>query len=82
MDQGLDVQVCSVDSVTGKIQWSTESADESETPVKEKFDRGEIQVAISGKAWKSLLLNDPKEALALAPFIRVFGRCTPRKSEP
>ena len=82
MDQGLDVQVCSVDSVTGKIQWSTESGDESETPVKEKFDRGEIQVAISGKAWKSLLLNDPKEALALAPFIRVFGRCTPRKSEP
>ena len=77
MDNTKEVHICSVDSATGQTSWTIEGGGNTESPLLEKVEHGEIQIAISGSSWNALLTNNPKEAMKLAPFIRVFGRCTP-----
>ena len=77
MSTSKPVHICSVDSATGQVSWTTETGDDVVAPVTETADQGEIQIAISGASWNAIQLSNPKEALIMAPFIRVFGRCTP-----
>jgi magnesium-transporting ATPase (P-type) len=61
---------------SGEITWSDYSGNSIDIP-KTDVMHGSFELAISGRAWESLLLNDPKVATSLAPFARVFGRLTP-----
>ena len=46
-------------------------------PTLNQLESGEVEVALSGSAWGVLRTNDPKLAKLMAPFVRVYGRCTP-----
>jgi predicted P-type ATPase len=37
----------------------------------------EVVLAITGEAWKLLSENDPKLAMSISKYVRVFGRCSP-----
>eukprot|EP00977_Amphora_coffeiformis_P009653 scaffold2222_cov164-Amphora_coffeaeformis.AAC.7 len=57
--------------------WTTEGGRIAQAPSTGKLKRGEVQLALSGKAWAYMIDNQPSLAKSLAPHIRVFGRCTP-----
>jgi magnesium-transporting ATPase (P-type) len=59
------------------IIWMDEAGNDVGMPNLEELERGRIQLAMSGKAWLALRMHDPKAANHTAPFVRVFGRCTP-----
>jgi magnesium-transporting ATPase (P-type) len=59
------------------IVWTDESGNDVGTPSSGDLERNKIQLAMSGKAWLALRINDPKVAIHIAPYVRVFGRCTP-----
>jgi magnesium-transporting ATPase (P-type) len=60
-----------------EIYWTTESGAAAGKPLDSQLTSGEVEIALSGAAWQVLLKNDPKHAKFMAPFIRVYGRCTP-----
>lgn len=37
----------------------------------------DIELAVTGEVWNTLLLNSPEHATELAKYIRIYGRCTP-----
>jgi len=57
----------------GKIAWSNDDGEAQEEP---SLDQS-TQLALTGEAWCHLLRSRQEYALALAPTIRVFGRCSP-----
>jgi magnesium-transporting ATPase (P-type) len=62
------------------IVWRDEDDVEREEPVipKLKDDRDRTtELAMSGEAWQALLATNKEYAISLAPFVRVFGRCSP-----
>ena len=60
-----------------QLVWTTERGRTIALPSISKLEQGEIQLALSGKAWAYMVDNEPWLANLLAPHIRVFGRCTP-----
>lgn len=64
---------------SGKVVWRDENDAEMESPaaVVESDSERTIQLTMSGGAWQVLLSTNREYATALAPFIRVFGRCSP-----
>lgn len=66
-----------VSETTGDLEWTTESGMSGEMPSKDQLEAGEVELALSGSAWAALRMSDPKLAKFMAPFVRVFGRCTP-----
>lgn len=64
---------------SGGVVWRDENETEMEDPSVDKSARDRaIELSMSGEAWQVLLSTDKKYATSLAPFIRVFGRCSPR----
>jgi cation-transporting ATPase 13A3/4/5 len=61
----------------GAVLWTNENGDEVDMPSEEQLDTNQTQLALSGAAWHALRENDLKLAHYIAPFVRVFGRCTP-----
>ncbi|CAB9522557.1 Probable cation-transporting ATPase 13A4 [Seminavis robusta] len=61
----------------GEIVWTDETGMASTMPSRERLETNDIEIALSGSAWLALLRTDPKLAKYMAPFVRVFGRCTP-----
>jgi cation-transporting ATPase 13A3/4/5 len=59
------------------VVWIDESEAEVPFPSIDRLRTSGIELAVTGKVWASLLANDPKNAVALAEYIRVYGRCTP-----
>jgi magnesium-transporting ATPase (P-type) len=59
------------------VIWTNEGGNVVGMPSTEELECGRIQLAMSGKAWSALRTHDPKVAIHIAPFVRVFGRCTP-----
>jgi magnesium-transporting ATPase (P-type) len=74
---GKDVVIGSV-TESGELAWAMETGVATEFPLPSRLERGEMQVAMSGRAWMALLASDPEAARQLAPYVRVFGRCTPQ----
>mmetsp|Transcript_3397 Transcript_3397/g.6381 ORF Transcript_3397/g.6381 Transcript_3397/m.6381 type:complete len:1061 (+) Transcript_3397:4305-7487(+) len=66
----------SVDSA-GIITWVNEDGDVTSLPSVGKIKNRSIALAVTGKVWAALNAESQGNASALAPFIRVFGRCTP-----
>ena len=62
----------------GNVIWKDEADAEMEWPeVDETVTDMSVELAMSGQAWQTLLSTEKEYAVALAPFIRVFGRCSP-----
>jgi magnesium-transporting ATPase (P-type) len=62
----------------GKINWKDENDVKQEQPVVHKSDSElTVELAMSGEAWQVLLATNKESAITLAPFVRVFGRCSP-----
>ena len=61
----------------GAVVWVNESEAEVSLPSIDTLRSSDIELAVTGKVWASLLARDPKNAVALAEYIRVYGRCTP-----
>jgi magnesium-transporting ATPase (P-type) len=61
-----------------KVLWTTESGEAIDLPSIGSQELRGCQLAISGRAWASLLLNSPDLTAGLMDYIRVVGRCTPR----
>jgi magnesium-transporting ATPase (P-type) len=62
------------------IVWRDENDVEREEPVVPKLkDDGDqtTELAMSGEAWQALLATNKEYAISLAPYVRVFGRCSP-----
>jgi magnesium-transporting ATPase (P-type) len=59
------------------IIWTNEAGKEVGMPSSDDLECNNIQLAMSGSAWLALRMQDPKVANHTAPFVRVFGRCTP-----
>jgi hypothetical protein len=59
------------------IVWTDEAGKEVGMPSSAVLERNNIHLAMSGSAWLALRTNNPKVANHTAPFVRVFGRCTP-----
>jgi len=62
----------------GVVVWTTEDGNLVEAPGVDMLRGNDVQLAVSGKVWTSLLEEDAKEANQIAPYIRVYGRCTPQ----
>lgn len=63
----------------GRVHWRDETGDaQREPPVKEDGTLShDVSIVLTGDAWQELLLSTPKQAMAVLPFIRVVGRCSP-----
>jgi cation-transporting ATPase 13A3/4/5 len=61
-----------------KIVWTDEAGEISELPDLESSEFRVYQLALSGRAWESMLQSSPDLASSLMDYIRVFGRCNPR----
>jgi magnesium-transporting ATPase (P-type) len=62
----------------GSIIWKDENDGEREQPVVRKSDLElAVELAMSGEAWQVLLTTNKESAISLAPYVRVFGRCSP-----
>jgi cation-transporting ATPase 13A3/4/5 len=66
----------SVDSA-GMISWVNEDGEVTPVPSVGKIKNRKIALAVTGKVWAALNAQSQDKALSLAPYIRVFGRCTP-----
>ena len=66
----------SVDS-SGVIVWVNEDGAVTSLPPTSKMTGRNIALAVTGDVWSTLVSHSEQEALALAQYIRVFGRCTP-----
>lgn len=61
-----------------QVVWKNESDDSTNQPNADaKARERSVELAMSGEAWQVLLRTQKDYAIALAPFIRVFGRCSP-----
>eukprot|EP00934_Nitzschia_sp_Nitz4_P008467 Nitzschia sp. Nitz4//scaffold97_size77645//7752//12969//NITZ4_005511-RA/size77645-processed-gene-0.50-mRNA-1//-1//CDS//3329560635//8457//frame0 len=61
-----------------KVKWVTPTGEQTIIPATaDACLAANIQLAVSGAAWNSLLVNAPEEAIRLLNFVRVYGRCTP-----
>jgi len=59
-----------------EVVWRTENDAVVQLPPTEAMHG--VQLAISGAAWQHILVSNPKQALVLRDFVRVYGRCTPQ----
>jgi magnesium-transporting ATPase (P-type) len=61
------------------IVWKDENDVEREEPAIAKLNAPDrtTELAMSGEAWQVLLATNKEYAISLAPFVRVFGRCSP-----
>jgi Cation transport ATPase len=66
----------SVDNA-GIISWVNEDGEVTPMPSVGKIKNRNIALAVTGKVWATLNEQSQDNALSLAPYIRVFGRCTP-----
>ena len=62
---------------SGDVIWSDLNGSPVDMPSMEILSTGSIELAISGRAWESLLTDNPKIAASLAHYACVFGRLTP-----
>jgi len=62
----------------GDVTWTNENGEVVAAPAMDALLAGKTELAVSGKAWNQIMEEDPKAAIALAPFVRVFGRLTPQ----
>jgi predicted P-type ATPase len=64
----------------GTVLWKDEDDIEREEPtiVGKSATELTVELAMAGDAWQMLLSQNRSYALSLAPFIRVFGRCSPQ----
>lgn len=60
------------------VSWTSVDGTTKEFPGLETVVASDMQIALSGSAWTALSEDNPKLAMGLAPFVRVFGRCTPQ----
>jgi cation-transporting ATPase 13A3/4/5 len=73
-----DILVGDLAESGNSVNWKFENqSDFATSPDMVKLKQGEQQLALSGKAWSYLLNEDPDFAYLLAPYVNVFGRCTP-----
>jgi magnesium-transporting ATPase (P-type) len=62
----------------GIVVWKDENETDMEEPkFQDSSNTMGVELAMSGEAWQVLLSTEKKFAVSLAPFIRVFGRCSP-----
>jgi cation-transporting ATPase 13A3/4/5 len=61
-----------------KVMWTTESGQMVDLPAVGSSELRGCQLAVSGRAWTSMLLNSPELASNVMDQIRVYGRCSPR----
>ncbi|CAB9505716.1 Probable cation-transporting ATPase 13A4 [Seminavis robusta] len=62
----------------GDVVWMAEDDTEMEKPsIKDSAKELTVELSMSGEAWQVLLNTDKVYAIEVAPFIRVFGRCSP-----
>jgi len=64
----------------GAVLWVDGTTDESVTlpSIQELLDPDEaVVLAVTGEVWQILLSRWEEDAHILAPFIRIYGRCTP-----
>lgn len=61
-----------------KFFWTNEAGARVDLPPVQSPEMRGMQLAVSGRAWESLLLTDPDSVGPLMDYIRVFGRCNPR----
>jgi magnesium-transporting ATPase (P-type) len=62
------------------IGWVNADSDETVKDPSEDLLRdtnSNVDLAVTGKAWKEFLESDPKYAAMIAKHIKVFGRCNP-----
>jgi magnesium-transporting ATPase (P-type) len=64
----------------GRVIWKDEDDIEREEPtiVGKSTTELTVELAMAGEAWQMLLSQNRPYAISLAPFIRVFGRCSPQ----
>ncbi|CAB9523325.1 Probable cation-transporting ATPase 13A4 [Seminavis robusta] len=60
------------------VVWMDEDDTEMDRPsIKDSAKELTVELSMSGEAWQVLLDTDKVYATEVAPFIRVFGRCSP-----
>jgi magnesium-transporting ATPase (P-type) len=59
----------------GNVVWLDE--DDGEVTLPSSLDGSDIDLAVTGEVWQSLLRDIPKMEQDLAEHIRIYGRCTP-----
>jgi magnesium-transporting ATPase (P-type) len=57
------------------VEWVDVDSNEI-VKVPEGFDKN-LDLAMTGEAWASLIVNDPEYAFKIVKHVRVFGRCNP-----
>lgn len=61
----------------GSVTWINGISNEAEfQPTPEDFSSG-LSIAMCGDVWSELSLESPDMLVALSPYVRVIGRCTP-----
>jgi predicted P-type ATPase len=76
---GAKVLLCETFSEGSPLKWTDGDSHEvvGALPPPEQLESGVAGLAVTGDVWESLQERDIAMASELAPFIRVFGRCTP-----
>lgn len=59
----------------GMISWLND--DDKPASLPESLSASNVDLALAGSVWDTLLIKFPDQAMALADHVRVFGRCTP-----
>ena len=77
-DEKKEVILGVIDSKDGNLIWINENDVEQEQPkVNKDKSYPSVHLAMMGEAWQALLSQDKEYAITIAPFVKVFGRCSP-----
>mmetsp|Transcript_17505 Transcript_17505/g.38172 ORF Transcript_17505/g.38172 Transcript_17505/m.38172 type:complete len:513 (+) Transcript_17505:256-1794(+) len=61
----------------GKVLWTAEDVDSISRPEVDDLNIVDDAIAMTGETWQFMLATDPEYARKVAPFIHVYGRCSP-----